>query len=390
MTPRYLSLLTPARSFALFAGALVVGGTVIAGDIRPTWVAVLPVFAYGGMLLYSQQRHLVALSGTVKDSPYFLGFILTMGALAKIFYGIHLGTGGATSALDPVIGDAGTAILLTVAGLFMRQVLTSLDPGEDARDEVFQSLARELRERTLDFHETQARFVGLLREFVSAREALFSREEAAFSGYVERLERGTAILSNIDELYPKRVEHLLDGLSVATATLATRFEGCASDLSRVAGTVTALTERELQATRDAIRESRDGLVGAREQMAAETAAVAAGISHATAGLRQHVEEFALEWEKYMQPGEAFAESVRAAASDLTRLRAEVAGLEERAREAALALKQTTDAAGASTDSLNDTARLRAERLRDELDAIDAVIDEFVRVLRNRIQQQLAS
>jgi hypothetical protein len=289
--PPYLSVLTPTKAFRLFAAALLAGIGFIVFGLGPAWMAGAAVLAYGAALAIAQQKHFVALSGTVKDSPYFLGFMLTMISLAKIFYDLEGQQTSANAISANVVGEAGAAILVTVAGLFMRQLLTSLDPGEDARDAVFQSIASELRERTVEFHETQARFVGLLKEFVSAKESLFSREEAAFEGYVERLERGAAMLGEIGSTYPARLSGLLDGVAAATKQLTNEFSGCAQDLEAASGSIAATTAKELRAAEEAIAASGQALIGARARTIDQTQQVVATLSGATTTLAQNVEAF---------------------------------------------------------------------------------------------------
>jgi hypothetical protein len=388
--PPYLSVLTPTKAFRLFAAALLAGIGFIVFGLGPAWMAGAAVLAYGAALAIAQQKHFVALSGTVKDSPYFLGFMLTMISLAKIFYDLEGQQTSANAISANVVGEAGAAILVTVAGLFMRQLLTSLDPGEDARDAVFQSIASELRERTVEFHETQARFVGLLKEFVSAKESLFSREEAAFEGYVERLERGAAMLGEIGSTYPARLSGLLDGVAAATKQLTNEFSGCAQDLEAASGSIAATTAKELRAAEEAIAASGQALIGARARTIDQTQQVVATLSGATTTLAQNVEAFSRNWADYIAPATAFNRSVDETISRLRALQTEIAGSTSKTSGMAEALSTTASAVEKAGSLIEDAAQSRAAGLRAELQAIDGVIDEFVSVLRKRINQPLVS
>jgi hypothetical protein len=89
-------------------------------------------------MFYCQSSLYVQFNGTTKDSPYFLGFLLTLVALLQIL----------SADLSESLGrefmtrEVGAAVLTTVCGLFMRQLLLSRDPSEEAQDRVFQKPCR--------------------------------------------------------------------------------------------------------------------------------------------------------------------------------------------------------------------------------------------------------
>ncbi len=204
----FLLRLTPSRAFALFFGCFAISTVLIFAEWGKPLSPSLPVIAYGAVLFYCQKWLFVQLNATTKDSPYFLGFLLTLIALLQV---LSLDLSGAVNK-EFMVREVGAAILTTICGLFMRQLLLSRDPTEEAQDRVFQGLADEIRKDTLEFHQAQKLFVGLVKEFVQTREEMFAREEKAFSQYIEGLQEGATILGKIQRQYPKRVENLLDSI----------------------------------------------------------------------------------------------------------------------------------------------------------------------------------
>src|SRR6266487_45382 len=134
----FLGNLTPGRAFFLFCLALATGVILIVLNLGG-WIAMIPVIVYGALLYIAQAFFLVSLDETVKDSPYFLGFLLTLSAIFKAL-GLASGLSSSGGGQSSLLQAAGEAILPTLVGLFMRQALLSRDPAEDVRQAVFQSL----------------------------------------------------------------------------------------------------------------------------------------------------------------------------------------------------------------------------------------------------------
>src|SRR5205807_1762760 len=152
--------------FLLFLCALFVGTFLVFGGWGKPFVPALPVIAYGLALIISQEVYFVQLGANVRDSPYFLGFLLTLlEILALLLVGLP------EDNLSPFLyREIGAAILTTAAGLMARQRLLANDTAEEAQDRIFRRIADEVKKDTVEFHETQKLFVNLIREFAHARE----------------------------------------------------------------------------------------------------------------------------------------------------------------------------------------------------------------------------
>src|SRR6266704_1707626 len=125
--PNFLRNFSASRAFYAFAIAFALGTLSIYASWGP-WVPALPVVLYGLMLLVAQVGHFVSLEDSVKDSPYFLGFLLTLAALLKALAAMGADLKNPSAAADSsstLLAAASAAIVPTVAGLFMRQALLS-------------------------------------------------------------------------------------------------------------------------------------------------------------------------------------------------------------------------------------------------------------------------
>lgn len=206
----FLRDLGPARATWLFLVALLFGtamvlfdwGSILAWVLLPT----IPIVVYSLALGASQVRYSVSHTPEIKTSPYILGFLLTLIALFGLFLrgGEDLISGDIDRNI--MVGQIGAAIMTTAVGLVCRQVLITTDPAHDQREKVFRSLAGDLRRNATDFEMAQKRLVSLITEFVSTREELFEKEEQAFRKFMDGLERGSQILTEIETTYPKRLQ----------------------------------------------------------------------------------------------------------------------------------------------------------------------------------------
>jgi hypothetical protein len=376
----FLIRLTPTRAFTLFSIALLAGVGLILSNITPLWGPLVPVLFYGLALAYAQKRFFVQLDGTLKDSPYFLGFILTLFALYDIFLQISAaGDGG--FAIPVIVGKAGGAILPTVVGLFMRQVLLSLDPSEEARDALFQSLAKEIREQTVEFHQTQARFVKLVTEFTSAREKMFSREEKVFTRYVERLDAGASVLGRLQEQYPARIDELLAKAELARDRFAALNQQMEEQIGKWREAMDTRIEAAGSQHEAAIRASESAVTKAGEGLEAQTRALLEVVEKASPDLSDRVREIEGALAKYASSATSVSEGLRGVADQASTTREDLRALGASARSSGVELVQAT------TDTGEQLRKLLQERLQathDDLKAIDAIIDELARVLRERL------
>ena len=202
----------PGRALWWFIGFGTVGTTCTWFDFGTPISPAAAVLAYGAVLLYTQRQYYVYLSDELKDSPYFMGYMLTLVALVKVFH-------GATATglkIDSLIHGVGVALLASAMGLFARHMLISLDYTEQSRNAVFQGLMNEVRTQATTLREAQVQLTNLIKEFSATRETLMSREEQASKLYVGRLEAGANALGQMLRDYPEATANLLAAIRAAS------------------------------------------------------------------------------------------------------------------------------------------------------------------------------
>lgn len=333
---KILSSLDSPRAFFLFICALVPSAILIFGGWGKPFAPAIPVLLYGATLAASQDYYFVQLGPAIKDSPYFLGFILT---LLEILYVVFVGFPSGDAA-PFIYREIGAAIVTTAAGLFMRQLLLAGDRSEDAQDRIFRTLADEIKKDTIEFHDTQKLFVGLIKEFVQARERMFSEEEKAFAEYLGALRESAAKLGNL----PKRVESTMSALQGSGARIA-----------------------EISATLE------DGLRGAAQSYQRDEAALAAAFAAARDDLTQRAASLAkITGETSRGLGE-FAGSLEKASSSASRSADEFS-----ASAAALAA-----GIGAAQRNVSDLTR-DLDRIATDLRAVDQIVGDLIGILRDHV------
>jgi hypothetical protein len=333
---KFLSSLNPHRAFRLFIFALVFSAILIFAGWGKPYSPSLPVFIYGLLLVVSQEYYYVQLGPTVKDSPYFLGFILTLVEIVDILL-VGFPQENTNGFL---FKEVGAAILTTVAGLFMRQILLASDPSEETQDRIFRTIAEEVRKDTVEFHNTQTMFVKLIREFVQTREQMFSEEEKAFAQYIKAFKDSSVKLANL----PKRAESLLGAL-----------EDSGSRISQIVSALeTGLNEAADSYRRD-VDNVRGSFIAAREQFNAEATSLGKTLNTTIATLNDYAS-------KLSQTASSSARISEDLGNSVSGLSAQIGSVHDRIEHFATDLG----------------------RIASDLKAIDQIVDELVIILRDKL------
>jgi hypothetical protein len=195
----YLLNLTTQRAAKLFGVFLGIGSISILSNVGLPWIPALAVVAYGGLLLYSAVKYLVPLSESTNNSPYFLGFLFFLVSLFRTFYWSAFQDG---DHIDSIIRQLGAALLTTIVGLPLRQVLFAYSPTQADEDLFYRTLEEELRRSATEFRKSQAELVQLVQEFVEAKRTVFAEEQAAARHYIKSLTKATAMFDGSIESLP--------------------------------------------------------------------------------------------------------------------------------------------------------------------------------------------
>jgi hypothetical protein len=207
----FLVDLTTRRAAYLFIGALVLGILAIVFRFGLPWTPALIVAAYGIVLFYAEKVYMLTHSEMTNNSPYFLGFLFFLVALANTFFSYSAQTGDAQ--LPYLIQQLGSALFPTVVGLPFRQLLFAFSPAQADHDLFFRTLEGELRQSATEFRRSQAELVQLVKEFIEMRRGLFSEEEKAARKYVRNLEKAISLFDESLSNYPAIISSTLSNCS---------------------------------------------------------------------------------------------------------------------------------------------------------------------------------
>lgn len=381
----FLQDLTGLRAFFLFALSLLfsVGAAVALGSdgIYAFVVPSAPVLAYSALLVLAQRRMYVHLNGTLRDSPYFLGFMVTMAELVLVFASIarqmppgrQLADIGNALDVGSFIRSAGAAVVPTVVGLFSRQALHSLDTSEEAVDRVWESLAREVRQRTFELHQAQSQFVKLLNEFNSSREELFAREETASRRYVENLEvsaRSLASLPDQASVIDGHLKNVTESLKAIAESLAARRDAAAHQLDLA---LRQLGEQFLQTTntlRESLSTSIQAVTSQTQRLQSTLQTAGDLVTRQAQGLESVVNRFAPSAESIARAFEAVAKQADSAKASLA------AAIDELNRSGKLLGQTAVNMDQANTQTQQNVAK-QLDALSKDLQAIDSVVSQVV-------------
>lgn len=322
----YLVNLTARRAALLFFAALVLGIVSIGFGLGLPWVPAIIVAAYGGVLLYAEKQYRVSYNEMTSNSPYFLGFLFFLIALARTFTSFSV---EATDAqLQYVIRQLGAALLPTIVGLPFRQLLFAYSASQADQDMFFRTLEDELRRSAAEFRRSQVEMVQLLQEFSEMRRGLFSEEEKAARRYVRSLEKAIALFDTSLSDYP----------IVISSTLS----GCAQS-------VTALKEKLL--------ELGQAVEGAQPRQLSDMISQFDSVKNNASGL----------------------------ASELSNLKSTIEHLRALAEGVPAGIQEQLASAKVELDAARSDLRGKIVSIQTDLTAIDKVLTDFVAVAQERIE-----
>jgi len=187
---------------------------------------------------------------TIRDSPYYLGFLLTQIALVALFIRFRPGAGS----LVDLSHGLGIALSTSIVGLASRQVFVLASPPPPAERPLQQE--DPIRQALVEHQRTQREFAAFVDSFVAQREQLMDAERASSREYVKAMKTTLASLQRVQERVGDNIEkaarqssELLDrshrsmteSIVGATDALATRTESLRSRLSALEGDITRIS-----------------------------------------------------------------------------------------------------------------------------------------------------
>lgn len=322
---RFLLNLTSRRAVHIFLWAFVLGALSVWFNILVPWLPATLVLLYGCVLLYTAKVLLVSHSEMTNNSPYFLGFLLFLVSLFTSF--TKLGTRLGELQVDFVVRQLGSALLTTIVGLPFRQLLFAYAPGQQEQDIFYRTLEEELRTSATQFKKSQTELVTMLQDFIATRGTLFSEEEKASKSYLSSLTRAIGIFDQAFDNYPRQISSALSACATALAGLRAKSVALSKSSEGLDETAFAQAVGKLEALKESTSETAKQLENLKASIGT--------LSKAADELPGHVQKVLLEAKK---------------GSD----------------ETGLQLKE------------------KVEAISKDLDAIDTILSEFIKVSQERI------
>jgi len=353
------------------------------------------VAIYSALLIQSQQKYHVAFSSTTKTSPYILGFLFTQITLLYTF----LRSSSSSMTTDEYMSFAkwqmGAAIGTSVVGLVGRQILVTLDPGEQSASQIYEELLEQIKSHWATFADAQKGLIATITAFVATREDLFQKEESAATHYVHRLETVLKTLSATQASFDVVLTSLGATIGARTAALDTRFASLQTVISdRQQSLALTFTTYESAFSKHATN------------VVNECAAITRSLDTVLSNLGSRGEEAVLS---FRGPLEETQRSIRSLSDEVGALSNHwhdvsegISGASETLRNQLEHIRQSLQDASTHINSINtrlvavlDTdlrqqsqMTLRVQHVLGDLQAFDAIVDQVKTVLTKRLKPDL--
>lgn len=240
---------------------------------EPVWLkagtsaaAMLPYCFYVlGVTWYGKSR----ITEHLLDSPYFLGFMLTLMSLT-----LSLGSfeGSRPGELLPGIG---TAVFTTVVGLVFRFLAVSVAYQRSMVERDIAALEAELRRSAQGFAAAQLGLVESLRDFTNRRHSMFEREEQAWARLTETLSNATDEVESQLREFTGTIGKTTTDANVSLASASESLVTMKSSMQGVADEARSLSDaKDLSGLAGALGELRARADGVGEELHILRAALA--------------------------------------------------------------------------------------------------------------------
>ena len=349
---------THERAFWLFSLSLLVGSVLILLNLPGAWglSPAIPVLLYGVSLRLASVYFDRRLSSQEKDSPYFLGFILTLVALLMVFLDL---SDAAEMDVASIVGRAGAAILVTVVGLFMRQLLVTLEPDEEIAKDEFEKLRTLATKRITDLVKEEEKYEERVKKFQEFHDKLLVREERVLKDFVEKYEAG---LTQLSKLVKSSIETVSDG-----GELSRQLKNLAETMTTASSTIGDAMERVQSSSVDYTTQVGD--------LSTATESAAASLTDLKAVLK----------ESSKQVGGLSADAASLGSESIDRVRKAISDTLETIKSQTISSGAALESAGKVTaDRIQKEVANSLSVIAEDVKRIDDIVDQFVRVLARRL------
>lgn len=372
-------------------------------EIRVYCPAIL-VAGYGILLLLQQKSK--ALSYNEKDSPYFLGFTLTLIALLKTFIECS-----STSATSPIIFEGiGIAISTTIVGLVFRYIIIISDSREKKQTELLNILAEQQEKTIISYTNAQEGLLSLITSFHKHHQKIIEEELEHHNKFITAVEnmrmklsetysnlardsKGTAeLLKNEFDLMTQSLSKLSDNFNESNKkfqavqnTFINNIENVNEQLKSIDSKTSIQTLQnsfsnisgELQNLFTKIDENLNDF---SENLINSSNNIDKNIVSSISSADQRFQNIIQNFEKTF-------ESVNTnISSNFTEFNKSIKGLSEQTESFVDVLKNAKGNISSSTNEILDNMKKSIEKTSDDLKIIDLLLTDFTNTVKKHIKE----
>jgi hypothetical protein len=341
---RLLLNLDSVRVSILFVVILTIASFSIVFNIGVPAIPIAAVLVYGCILLAASLWFYVPHSEMTKNSPYFLAFMLFLVALYSIFREAR-----GDLVRENIFPRLAAALLPTVFGLSFRQFLFALDPAQRDHDAFYRTLEEELKRNAVEFKKAQIQLVDLVENFTETRQVMLAAEEKTAQDYVDHMRKAVAVFEESASSYPKAVLDAVTALNKRLTAVIQKLDQVIEKAAEIDLTGVSRAGEALRNLGAEVTETNVQLSALR--YGAQT--VTRDLSDVASGVKQLVSTTGLTID---QSRDILFNGI---SDTLNRLR----GLIENEHQ-----------------SISNTAK----PIRDDLEAIDRILSDFVKILETKV------
>lgn len=165
-------------------------------SIYSNWFPSFCVLLYGFLLLIFQNFKVKFLLDQEKDSPYFMGFMLTLISLLYVF--VSNSNMANTNSFQKLFESIGIAISTTIVGLFFRYLIVISDNNETKEKELLHILAEQQEKTILSYINAQDNLYKLISSFSENHQKIIEEELKYHNKYIDKI---NIFNSGLDEKY---------------------------------------------------------------------------------------------------------------------------------------------------------------------------------------------
>ncbi len=374
----YLKHLNSNKIILLFFVSFLIGCSAIWLQIHPIIIPVVVIILYGFILYVAQKKYFIDLLNSEKNSSYFLGFLFTLFALFHLFVkpeGLEEAT---------IFRNLSIALITTIVGLIMRQVIFSYSSIPQDELDLMKSLREHLSESIEKYDLAETRILRLLEDYTELKKDILKNEKDISDEYINSLNRATGIFKKIELDFAEKIDNF-------TESFAFNIEEFQSDLKDIIpdDMVTNLSKRLDSFQKDYIEKLEDSISNLQASMKRISTEViqksgddyVSALMEGSDVITKACKDYALKVGGYSSELAENSEKINKTYEDI------LIGLSDYKDKTDLlksSIEDLTKSFNNQTKIFNKSLEVRLEKFRGELNNINTLIESFLDALNKRI------